>query len=150
LLAHGDWGRAGLRDIIEKALKPFTGGDSRSGRYVVTGDDIRLPPKRALALGIALHELVLNAVIHGALSNDAGSIMVSWTREPKPTGDRLILVWREKDGPSVTPTSKKGFGSRVIEDGLAHELEATVRLDYPKDGVICTIDMAAPRDGRDE
>lgn len=150
LLAHGDWGRADLRDIIDKALQPFAGGDGLSGRYVVTGDDIRLPPKRALALGIALHELVLNAVSHGALSNDAGSIMVSWTTEPEPAGDRLILVWREKDGPSVTPTSKKGFGSRVIEDGLAHELEATVHLDYPKDGVICTIDMAAPRDDRDE
>jgi two-component sensor histidine kinase len=62
----------------------------------------------------------------------------------------LILVWREKDGPSVTPSAKRGFGSRVIEDGLAHEWEATVHLDYPKDGVICTIDMAAPRDGRDE
>jgi PAS domain S-box-containing protein len=150
LLAHGDWGRAGLRDIVDEALKPLTIGDGRSGRYVVTGDDIRLPPRRALALGIALHELVLNAVIHGAFSNDAGSILVSWTIKPKPDGDRLILVWREKDGPSVTSSSKKGFGSRVLEDGLAHELEATVRLDYPKDGVICTIDMPAPRDGRDE
>ncbi len=150
LLAHGDWGRSGLRDIVGEALKPLTVDDGRSGRYVVTGDDIRLPPKRALALGIALHELVLNAVIHGARSNDAGSILVSWTLEPKTTGDRLILVWREKGGPVVTPTSKKGFGSRVIEDGLAHELEATVHLDYPKDGVICTIDMPAPRDGRSE
>ncbi len=150
LLAHGGWGRTGLRDIVEEALKPLALDAGRSGRYVVAGDDIRLPPKRALALGIALHELVLNAVIHGALSNDAGSILVSWTIEPKTTGDRLILVWREKDGPSVTSASKKGFGSRVIEDGLAHELEATVRLDYPKDGVICTIDMPAPRDGRDE
>ena len=150
LLSHGDWGRAGLREIVENALQPFTGSDVKTGRYVVTGDDVRLSPKRALALGIALHELVLNAVIHGAFSNDAGSIIVSWSKEPKPDGDRLILVWREKDGPSVTPSPKPGFGSRVIEDGLAHELEAEVHMDYLEDGVICTIDMAAPRDGRDE
>lgn len=149
LLAHGDWGRTGLREIVDEALRPLIVDDGRSGRYVVTGDDIRLPPKRALALGIALHELVLNAVIHGALSNDAGSILVSWTIEPKPDGDRLVLVWREKDGPSVAPASKKGFGLRVVEEGLAHELEATVHIAYPKDGVICTIDMPAPRDGRD-
>jgi PAS domain S-box-containing protein len=148
LLARGDWGRAALRDIVNEVLKPFTDDKGSSARYLVTGDDIRLPPKRALALGIALHELVLNAVIHGALSNDAGSILVSWKIDPKPSGDRLILVWREKDGPSVTPASKKGFGSRVIEVGLAHELEATVHLDYPTDGVVCTIDMAAPRDSR--
>jgi two-component sensor histidine kinase len=131
-------------------LKPLTVDDGRAGRYVITGEDIRLPPKSALALGIALHELLLNAVIHGALSDDAGSIQVSWTVEPKTAGDRLILVWREKDGPAVASSSKRGFGSRVIEDGLAHELEATVHLDYREDGVICTIDMPAPRDGRGE
>ena len=139
------------RGFATRQLPLFAWHHPRSScGYVVKGDDIRLPPKRALALGIALHELVLNAVIHGALSNDAGSILVSWTIEPKTTGDRLILVWREKDGPSVTSSSKKGFGSRVIEGGLAHELEATVHLDYSKDGVICTIDMPAPRDGRSD
>jgi PAS domain S-box-containing protein len=148
LLAHGDWGRTGLRDIVNAALMPFAADTGSAARFVVEGDDIRLPPKRALALGIALHELVLNAVIHGALSNDAGSIRVTWTVEPKSSGDRLILVWREKDGPCVTPGSKKGFGSRVIEVGLAHELAATVHLDYPCEGATCTIDMAAPRDAR--
>lgn len=149
-LAHGNWGWAELRDIVGEAIKPLTVDQGGSDRYVASGEDVRLPPKRALALSIALHELVLNAVTHGALSNDAGSIVVSWTMEPRPEGDRLILVWREKDGPPVTSTSKKGFGSRVIEDGLAHELAATVKLEYPIEGVTCTIDMAAPGDGRNE
>ncbi len=39
-----------------------------------------------------------------------------------PVGDRLILHWQEKDGPSVTPPTRKGFGTRVIERGLPHEL----------------------------
>jgi PAS domain S-box-containing protein len=148
LLAHGDWGWTGLRDIVDTALKALTEEPGSAARYMVSGDDIPLPPRRALALGIALHELALNAVIHGALSNDAGSILVSWTIEPIPAGDRLILVWRELNGPSVTPAAKKGFGSRVIEQGLAHELEAKIHLDFPKDGVICTIDMSAPRENR--
>ena len=149
LLAHGDWGRVGLRDLVDEALKPLVADGGRPHRSAVVGENIRLPPKPALALGIALHELLLNAVAYGALSNDAGSILVSWTTEPGPEGDRLVLVWREKDGPPVTPAAKKGFGLRVIEDGLTHELGATVLMEYPKDGVICTIDMPAPRDGRD-
>jgi two-component sensor histidine kinase len=64
--------------------------------------------------------------------------------EPRPEGNRLILHWKEKDGPPVTPPSRKGFGSQVIERGLAHELEARVHLDYQADGVICTIDIPAP------
>jgi len=59
-------------------------------------------------------------------------------------GDRLILYWREEGGPPVAPPSRKGFGSRVIERGLAHELHGTTQLDYRPDGVVCTIDIPAP------
>ena len=46
--------------------------------------------------------------------------------------------------------SRKGFGSQVIERGLAHELEGSVHLDYRLDGLVCTINIPAPRDARDE
>jgi two-component sensor histidine kinase len=89
-----------------------------------------------LALGIAFHELATNAVKYGAFSNEAGSILLAWTIEPRPEGDRLILCWQEKDGPPVTPPTRKGFGSRVIERGLPHELQGTVTLDYRGDGMV--------------
>jgi two-component sensor histidine kinase len=50
----------------------------------------------------------------------------------------------------VTPPTRKGFGTRVIERGLPHELEGTVNLDYRMDGVVCTVNMPAPRGARDE
>ena len=56
----------------------------------------------------------------------------------------MILYWREEGGPPVAPPSRKGFGSRVIERGLAHELHGTTQLDYRPDGVVCTIDIPAP------
>ena len=63
-----------------------------------------------------------------------------------------IVLVREKDGPPVTPPSHKGFGSRVIERGLAHELEGTVHLDYRADGLVCTVfhkaSLATSRRGR--
>ena len=61
-----------------------------------------------------------------------------------PQGDRFILNWRERDGPPVTTPSHQGFGSRMIERGLAHELEGAVHLSYPESGVVCTIDIPAP------
>lgn len=107
------------------------------------------PPKAALALGIAFNELATNAVKYGALSNAAGSILVEWTIETAPAGKRLLLKWQEADGPLVTPPVHKGFGSRVIERGLAHELAGTVHLDYRPDGLVCTIDIPLPRDDHD-
>ena len=66
--------------------------------------------------------------------------------EGRADAGRLILLWQEKDGPPVTPPSRKGFGSRVIERGLAHELQGEVHLDYRLSGVVCTIDVPAPQD----
>lgn len=49
------------------------------------------------------------------------------------------MVWRETDGPRVTPPTRAGFGARLIERGLASDLNGEARIDYPADGVVCTI-----------
>jgi PAS domain S-box-containing protein len=149
LLTCENWEGAGLLDVVDAALEPFRVADGRAERLVITGKNIRLTPKATLALGVAFHELATNAVKHGAFSDDTGSILIGWTIEPSPEGNRLVLRWREKDGPPVAPPSRRGFGSRVIERGLAHELEAVVDLDYRTDGLICTIDIPAPQAARD-
>jgi PAS domain S-box-containing protein len=148
LLARENWESAGLIDVVNAALEPF-GVAGRAQRIVISGENIRLPPKVILALGIALHELATNAVKYGAFSNAAGSILIAWTIERKPEGERLMLRWQEKDGPPIAPPSRKGFGSQVIERGLAHELGGSTHLRYQPGGVVCTIDIPAPRGARD-
>ena len=144
LLTHENWESAGLLDVVKDAMQPFGITDGRAERFIITGRNIRFPPNAVLALGIAFHELATNAVKYGALSNETGRVSISWRIENAPVGERLILEWRETDGPPVTSPSRKGFGSRVIERGLAHELEGKVRLDYRAEGVACTIDVPAP------
>jgi PAS domain S-box-containing protein len=150
LLTRENWQSAGLFDVVKDALEPFGVADGCAKRIVIKGENIRVPPKLTLALGIAFHELATNAVKYGALSNDTGSILIAWTIEPAPGGNRVALRWAEKDGPPATLPSRKGFGSRVLEHGLAHELEGTVHLDFRMDGVVCTINFPAPRDARRE
>jgi PAS domain S-box-containing protein len=148
LLTREKWESAGLLDIVHDALEPFGVSGGRADRIAVTGKNIRFPPKSALALGIAFNELATNAVKYGALSSAAGSILIEWTMETTPAGQRLLLNWKEKDGPPVMPPAHKGFGSRVIERGLAHELEGITRLDYRPDGLVCTMDIPLPRGTR--
>ena len=130
--------------MVNDAVEPFVTPEGRAERFSITGENIRFPPKEALALGIAFNELGTNAVKYGAFANEMGSILVSWTIEPRPDGNRLLLRWQEKDGPTVAPPSRRGFGSRVLERGLAHELAGTVQLDYRSDGVVCTMNIPAP------
>ena len=148
LLTREKWESAGLLDIAHDALEPFGVSGGRADRIVITGENIRFPPNAALALSIAFNELATNAVKYGALSNAAGSILIGWTMETAPAGKQLLLSWKEKDGPPVTPPAHKGFGSRVLERGLTHELEGTVHLDYRPDGLVCTMDIPLPRGAR--
>jgi PAS domain S-box-containing protein len=145
LLGREKWKGAGLHDLFVQVLEPFGVADGHAERFTIEGENIRLSPKAALALGIAFNELATNAVKYGAFSNDAGTISIAWTLEDETGGRRLNLQWREKDGPPVRPPSRKGFGSRVLEQGLAHELNGKVDLNYRPSGVVCIIDMPAPQ-----
>lgn len=149
LLSRENWEGARLLDLVKEALEPFGAANGRAERILISGENIRISPKATLALGIALHELATNAVKYGALSNEKGSLAITWTTETAREGGRLVLRWQEEDGPPVTPSSRKGFGTRVIEQGLAHELEGEVNLDYRAGGVVCTMNFphTKARDG---
>jgi len=145
LLGREKYDGAGLHDLLGEALAPFSVTEGRAERFTVEGKKIRMTPKATLALGIAFNELATNAVKYGAFSNETGTIAISWTMNEEPDGRWLCLHWREKDGPKVTPPTRKGFGSRVLEQGLAHELNGKVKLNYAPDGIICTIHVPAPQ-----
>jgi PAS domain S-box-containing protein len=144
LLTRENWKSAGLHDLIEDALAPFGTTNGRAERIVINGPNIRFPPPSALALSIAFNELATNAVKYGALSNETGSILIEWTVEAAPAGNRLVLHWRESNGPKLVLPATKGFGSRVIESGLSHELGGNVELDYQADGLVCSMNFPVP------
>ncbi len=136
LLTQANWEKAELSELAADTL--LRGG---SDRVSLAGPDISLKPKEALAVALALHELYTNAVKYGALSNDDGRIELAWS--VGATADRhLSLVWREIDGPPVAPPTHRGFGSRLLERTLAHDLDGRVRLDYARDGLVCVIEAA--------
>jgi len=66
---------------------------------------------------------------------------MDWTTGPGGGDDvRLHMTWRESHGPTVISPVTRGFGSRLIERGLAAELRGEVRIDYLPTGVTCTVD----------
>lgn len=110
----------------------------------MSGPEIRLQPKTALTFAMALHELVTNAIKHGALSVPGGRVAIAWRLDPKDGEPRLQLRWSEHGGPPVQAPSSRGFGSRMIEAGLGSELGGTVHLDFMQAGLACTIDAPLP------
>lgn len=139
VLTREHWDGANLLEILLQNLAPYSG--ETLDRFVVSGPDVRLPPKLALSVSIALHELCTNAVKYGALSNDIGHIDVKWSITEVEGASTVNIVWTEKDGPVVRQPAARGFGSRVIERTLAREHDAVVQLEFLPAGVSCSIRM---------
>ena len=66
LLVMGDWHGAHIRDLIRTHLAPFHNLGDNS--VLFEGSELKLNPKAAEQIGLALHELGTNAMKHGALS----------------------------------------------------------------------------------
>jgi PAS domain S-box-containing protein len=138
VLTRENWEGATIRELLATVSAPLSGPDS--SRFVVSGPDLRLAPRVVLSLSMALHELCTNAAKYGALSNDDGRVQVHWSLTGSNGRSRLRLRWEEFGGPPVEAPQRKGFGSRLITRGVAHELSANVRLDFLATGVVCEID----------
>ncbi len=138
ILTREHWAGASLKVVLTRTLAPHASGE----RVELIGPDLRVSPKMALALAMGGHELATNAVKYGALSNETGRVTVRWRLDPEATPVRLILDWQETGGPPVTPPKTRGFGSRLLERGLAGELGGDVRIAFERAGVRC--DISAP------
>jgi PAS domain S-box-containing protein len=143
VLTRESWESADLPEIVAQAVAPLAGEEGR--RFVIAGPSLRLPPRAALPLAMALHELCTNAAKYGSLSTPAGQVSITWAFASEDKGEHLRLCWRESGGPPVEPPRRKGFGSRLIERGLAHELNGTARIRYEPAGFVCEIEALIPR-----
>ncbi|EKV28925.1 Chemotaxis protein methyltransferase CheR [Caenispirillum salinarum AK4] len=143
LLTRGNWTGASLRTLVHDMLQGFSldGSDS----VAVEGPDVTLSPNATISFTMALHELVTNALKYGALSVPEGNVALTWRVDSDNGGKRLCLSWAEHGGPAVTPPTRNGFGTRMLKQGVAHELNGVVSLDYRPDGLVCSMEM--PMDG---
>ncbi len=141
LLTREHWGAVSMTRIIGDAIAPYGG---KEGRFTLDGPDLTIVPKTAISLALAIHELATNAVKHGALSRPEGRVAIRWARVPRGGSARFSLVWEEQGGPEVVEPTRRGFGTRMIERGLAAELAGTVTIDFRPEGLVCTVDAPLP------
>ena len=137
LLVRESWHGASLRELIQSQLAAYSG--SGEAQVAIDGPAVALKPEAAQNLGLALHELAVNAAKFGALSVPSGRVSITWALRD----NALRLEWREQFGPKVKVRRKKGFGSMVIERNLARALDAKVILDFDPDGLRCHIVIPA-------
>ncbi len=139
LLTRSHWEGADLRDILEHETEAHG-----PHRVNLNGPPVALTPAAALSLGMIFHELATNAAKYGALSTEGGRVLVDWS-VANQTDRRLGLSWREIGGPPVSAPERRGFGSRLIERNVHHDLAGEVELSYASGGFAAEISIPLDR-----
>jgi two-component sensor histidine kinase len=142
LLFEANWRETSLGQVLERILEPFRRDGDRS--IHASGPEVKLAPKSALALSLIFHELMTNAIKHGALSGEHGRVHVEWETAPGPEQQvEIQLHWRENGGPAVSPPQGAGFGTHLIERSARYELDGEATLAFPETGFTCDLSFAA-------
>ena len=127
-----------LHGLLGELFAPYA-RDNGVG-VAVTGDDVRVDDRSATPLALLFHELATNAAKYGALSVDAGHVVLHVARGG---GDEVTLTWIETGGPPVTPPTGEGFGSQLLELSAVRQLGGTVSRDWRPEGLRLTLDVPA-------
>jgi two-component sensor histidine kinase len=140
LLQEHAWETVQARNAVEVALAPWL----PSGQILVEGaPEATLSPAHGQMLVLALHELATNAVKYGALSRPDGQVLVTLSRHDVAGGPGAIhLTWQETGGPRIeSAPTRRGFGHRLLEQGLAHQSGGTVALEFRPEGLNCRLSL---------
>jgi two-component sensor histidine kinase len=149
LLSRSHWEGVSLGELVRSELAPCM-TDSNN---LIDGPDLVLAAEATQPLAMVLHELATNAAKYGALSNGTGKVLVRWHwASNERSSDKLLLDWREVDGPSVVAPNPVGYGTSVIRDLIPYELGGAVNYELAREGARCRLEMPARwlRRGADE
>lgn len=109
LLMEGDGRGTFLCEIVRAVTSSF------GNRIVMDGPDVHLNSTLAQGFALILHELATNAVKHGALSREGGSVSINWSVSVDERDTTLHFKWQERGGPLVLPPTRKSFGTVLLE-----------------------------------
>ena len=145
VLTATSWEASDLTAVLEAGLAVVSG---KRKRVAMSGPAVRLNSQSALALTLAVHELGTNALKYGALSNDNGTVTLTWQVSGSEADPEFSLLWRERGGPVVSAPTRRGFGTRMIERSLRSYFRGETALSYPPEGV--EFQIRAPLSGAGE
>ena len=136
LFVQSRWAGAELHALVTQELSPYY--DATETRVLIDGSPVMLEPNTAQTIAISLHELATNAAKYGSLSAADGRVEIAWSR----TADgQLSLRWIELGGPTVTPPTHRGFGTRILENIIVGQLRGEVDFDWRDQGLACVITL---------
>lgn len=110
-------------------------------QYELSGPDVRLAPKAAEVLTLAIHELATNSVKYGALGKRCSSLSVKWWPVDRGDSRNLALEWEENGLRFNGTPPRRGFGTELITRRVPYELHGTGTLEFGEKSLCAKIEF---------
>jgi two-component sensor histidine kinase len=133
VLTRQNWVGADIADVVAEGL--LAHGGRHADCITADGPSAWLDAQTALALAMAFHELGTNAIKYGALSTGQGRVAITWHVTGEGSKPMLDLFWKESGGPTVAEPTRRGFGSRLIQQAFAQNGTDMATVQYHPEGV---------------
>ena len=130
-----------LRALLDAELSPYR---SHEKSIQLEGPTVSLDARAYSVMALVLHELATNAAKYGALSTRRGHLTVKWSQSEEGGCD---IVWTESGGPAVTPPTRTGFGSILVDRAIPHDLGGESQISFLPGGVEATFFIPARHTG---
>jgi two-component sensor histidine kinase len=135
LITDSGWRGAYVRELLEQQVGSYLNG--RPELVGFTGDNTLLSPNAAMHVGLAFHELVINAISHGGLLRGERGVTVSSKLSSDANGKRLTVEWDEpgstRHASAYAPPSR--FGRAILERVVPTSVGGAAEYSLGQSGV---------------
>jgi len=135
LVRQSEWSPVRLDALFEASAKGFLGRNRDTERLSISVGDIEVPPDHVMIFSMGLHELLTNAVKHGALSSPVGRVSVKACIGV----DAVTIVWSETGGPAPAPRGHQGFGVKLLKEIWPAQIDGVAGIDHVSEGMTYSI-----------
>lgn len=126
LLSERGWKEVSLRDIIQRQVVRYTSRGEFDGPEIAVAASVVQP------LSLVIHELAVNAAVHGALSKPNGRLSIEWEKTDHTGGFRMI--WKEV-GSRPPDNPNHGFGTVMVKAMIEKQLLGRLRRAWQDQGL---------------
>lgn len=133
IVTDADWRGADLPNLVQTQVERYAPDGMAQIELDVA--DVYLTPTASLHVGLALHELAVNAASYGSLSVPGGIVSISAGVEAVGEETQLVLEWRERSGPRVRQDRDARFGTSTLARIVPNAVGGAAELHYLPGGL---------------
>lgn len=150
LITDSSWLGARLSDLVHAQAARYS--EAQPGFLTVSGADPMLTPNEALHIGLALHELFVNAVLDGEGAGILPTVTVDCAAMPDGDGTKVKIQWRQQGRSRSEDLEDEDGGDRVFRSAVLERVtpaavDGTATYFESDDGIEYTLTFVHPRNG---